>query len=296
MKALVMLSCYNGEKYLKTQLNSIFSQEDCEITVLARDDGSKDGTVKILEKSGAKYYRGENIGAAASFFDLIYRAEKEYDADIYAFCDQDDFWFSDKLATAGRLIMDNTGPAMYFSNQIVTDERLNPMYNTGFSPRFTPGAAMAKNCAVGCTIVINRQMLELIAKSSPKGISMHDTWIYRVAAFTECSICFDPKPHIFYRQHSENSIGDRHSVISRLKYYISAFFKGNTFSRADEARLMLRYYKDNINSGNKRLLRDIINYKKDIKARLRLAFGSSLRTGDIFTDIIVFLSVILGVF
>ncbi len=296
MKVLVLLSCYNGEKYLKNQLDSIFAQKGVDVKILARDDGSQDDTVKILNEKGIEYYEGKNIGASASFFDLIQKAEKEYAADLYAFCDQDDFWLSDKLLAAERLLAKYKDPAMYFSNQTITDNKLKPIYKTNLSPRLTPGAAMAKNCATGCTVVINRKMLELLTKSSFEGVSMHDTWMYRVALFTGCHICFDPESYIFYRQHGKNTIGDRNSLVSRLAYYVSSFIKGKNVSRAGEAKLILKYYENNISNENKKLLIDIINYKKNIKTRFSLAFGNRLRTGDVFTDVVVFLSVMLGVF
>lgn len=65
-KVIVLLSTYNGEKYLQEQLQSLAAQEDVEVEILARDDGSKDGTTAILnkwqERGLLKWYSTTNIG------------------------------------------------------------------------------------------------------------------------------------------------------------------------------------------------------------------------------------------
>ena len=99
MKLIVLLSTYNGEKYLREQLNSLVKQILRPDQILIRDDGSSDATMDIIKYYAdsykfIKYYQGENLGAAKSFMELINKAEE---ADYYALCDQDDVWFEDKL-------------------------------------------------------------------------------------------------------------------------------------------------------------------------------------------------------
>ena len=99
MEVMVLLSAYNGEKYLDTQLQSLREQIYEHVRVIVRDDGSTDNTIKILEKWHNKYpewltwYSGTNIGYKKSFITLLYDAPE---SDYYAFCDQDDFWKEDK--------------------------------------------------------------------------------------------------------------------------------------------------------------------------------------------------------
>ncbi|MBQ4399872.1 MAG: glycosyltransferase, partial [Alphaproteobacteria bacterium] len=98
---LVLMSTYNGEKYLKTQLDSILAQQGVNVQILVRDDGSSDGTLPILQAYAAQgkltYYTGPNLKPAKSFMDLIYNAPQ---ADFYAFADQDDYWLPEKLICA----------------------------------------------------------------------------------------------------------------------------------------------------------------------------------------------------
>ncbi len=106
MKLIVLLSTYNGEKYLAKQLDSLLEQELSPDKIIIRDDGSNDGTLSIIKDYAEQnkiieYYCGENKGPAGSFWDLICNCEK---ADYYALCDQDDYWFKDKLKVAVETI------------------------------------------------------------------------------------------------------------------------------------------------------------------------------------------------
>lgn len=104
-KIIVLMSTYNGELYLEEQLRSIinqkFTEDEYEVQILVRDDGSSDKTIPILEKYREKglldYYTGKNMGYPKSFWHLLKNAD---DADYYAFADCDDVWFEDKLARA----------------------------------------------------------------------------------------------------------------------------------------------------------------------------------------------------
>ena len=97
---LVLMSTYNGEKYITEQIESIENQKlDIPLNILVRDDGSKDNTVNILNKLNEKYknikvLQEENIGCNASFFKLFKIAEGYK---YYAISDQDDIWLEDKL-------------------------------------------------------------------------------------------------------------------------------------------------------------------------------------------------------
>lgn len=108
-KVVVLMSTYNGEKYLRTQMESLIAQDDVDIEVFVRDDGSTDNTIKILEeykisgKMKMYYYIGDNVGPARSFLDLMRKAPR---ADYYALCDQDDTWLPDKIKIAVDAIND----------------------------------------------------------------------------------------------------------------------------------------------------------------------------------------------
>ena len=95
------MSTYNGEKYLKEQIDSILSQEGVDVRLYIRDDGSSDRTTDILasyqEHKNVKIEKGNNLGFAKSFLTALDECDE---ADYYAFSDQDDVWEKDKLSTA----------------------------------------------------------------------------------------------------------------------------------------------------------------------------------------------------
>ena len=122
---VVLLSTYNGERYLRQQLESLINQKEVAVRILVRDDGSSDGTVKILDEFSAdkklEYYRGNNIGAADSFIDLLFSAPI---SSFYALCDQDDIWDDDKLSVAVKRLEHVKGH-VFIMGLLAVDENLS---------------------------------------------------------------------------------------------------------------------------------------------------------------------------
>ena len=124
---LVILSTYNGEKYLREQIESVLKQENVKISILVRDDGSTDNTCNILEeyekKGLLRWYTGKNLKPAKSFIDLIFHATNDFD--YYAFCDQDDFWYFKKIYSAIEQMENNNDsidiPKVCYCNLEVVD-------------------------------------------------------------------------------------------------------------------------------------------------------------------------------
>ncbi|MCD8238457.1 MAG: glycosyltransferase family 2 protein [Clostridiales bacterium] len=292
MKVQVLLSAYNGEKFITEQINSILSQKGIDVSLLIRDDGSTDGTASVLDgfKDKISYYSDKNIGVKRSFFDLVQKAP---DADFYAFADQDDFWLPDKLSSAAEMLKNAKGCGLYFSNLTVADENLKPVSTAKLKFKPGLGSAMSQNPATGCTMVFNRAMLDVLRKTpEPDKVSMHDTFLYRLASAVNAEIFFDKTPHILYRQHSSNLLGNR-SLRGRLAHYFSFFIKNKCFSRSDEAALLLRTAQGQIPTENLALLTQIIAYKYSNKTTFRLLTSGKLKTPSCLTNLIVAAAVIL---
>ncbi|HEY5466369.1 MAG TPA: glycosyltransferase, partial [Clostridia bacterium] len=107
----ILLSAYNGAACLPDQLDSLMAQTHPATRILVRDDGSTDGTRKVLADYARRCgcltcYSGENLGAARSFFDLLARAAGpgEPPTDYYALCDQDDRWLPDRIEAGISLL------------------------------------------------------------------------------------------------------------------------------------------------------------------------------------------------
>jgi len=103
----ILLSTYNGERFLSEQLDSLLAQTHRNTRIVVRDDGSSDGTRAMLERyrqahTNIQITYGENLGSIASFFWLIDHAPQ--DAAYFCFCDQDDVWEADKITRGVRAL------------------------------------------------------------------------------------------------------------------------------------------------------------------------------------------------
>lgn len=206
----VLLSTYNGEKYLGEQLESIWRQSYPEVSLSVRDDGSTDGTLGLLDRllsarSRTRLTMGTHVGAAQSFMSLLRGVNQ---ATCYAaFSDQDDVWLPDKLETGVSGIEHLDGPAMYCSAVTLVTEDLAEVKGHGRcvrGPSFEN--ALVENIATGCTIVLNRSAIDLLASRSPKRLVMHDAWCYLVVA--GCGeVVYGQLPHVLYRLHGSNAVG-----------------------------------------------------------------------------------------
>ena len=127
-KVLVLLATCNGEKYLRQQLDSIYAQEDVEVSIFATDDGSTDSTIAILEEykknhSLTIHHHGEPHEFTYNFIDAIF-ANKNTSFDYYAFSDQDDVWMKEKLSSAIEMLKKNS-KNVYSSNLTIVNENLD---------------------------------------------------------------------------------------------------------------------------------------------------------------------------
>ena len=226
----VILSYYKGEMFIKEQLESIFSQNYVDYHLYIRSDGNPmDGGQKVIEEFIAEgkpitLIIGENVGVQASFYKLL---EIACEHDYIAFCDQDDYWFAEKLSNAVNSIGVTNTPTLYCSAYQLVDHDLGKLDipNAKVVPTFENG--LFKNFCTGCTCVINRALREkLLSSYSNRDVPMHDWWALLVAYITG-NVVYDKQPNIKYRQHSNNVVGGVDNFLSKLKRYISGFFSRN---------------------------------------------------------------------
>ena len=269
----VLMSTYNGEKYLKEQLDSIFKQIDVKVRLLVRDDGSKDETLKILKQyDDIEVVTGKNEGPTKSFLDLI---ELAGDYDYYAFADQDDVWDNNKLFVAISMLLELEGPAVYSSDARIVDENLKFIKKETKSPVVTLGSAIVKNYVTGCTAVFNRELMVKLKKYKPNHAPFHDWWINLVCLSIGGKSIFDNTPHISYRQHGNNVVSGNATFIKKWSSRLKKFRK-KPYGRDKMAQEIIEKYADNISSENYRILNAMKN-KKYIR---------EMRTGNIVDDLL----------
>jgi glycosyltransferase involved in cell wall biosynthesis len=217
----VLLATYNGERFLREQIESIFAQSYRPLRIVARDDGSRDGTVAILEEYAARFPERFRVlpksaptgHAKWNFLRLMEAASAEY----VAFADQDDVWLPEKISIEMKAMREleerHAGePLLVFSDLTVVDEGLAVLSASmwerqGIDPENVHRFAriLAQNVVTGCTALLNRPLLEL-ALRMPEEATMHDWWIAVLACgFGAAGVVKEPT--VLYRQHGGNVLG-----------------------------------------------------------------------------------------
>lgn len=289
MKILVLLSTYNGEKYLQEQLNSLYSQT-VPVDVLVRDDGSSDNTRVILEENGGKikYYFGENIGFCGSFSDLVKTAPNDYD--YYLFCDQDDYWLPEKVAVAVDKLskMSDDLPSLYLSSVRAVDVDLNSLSERSQKriDNITLENALLKSYGNGCTMAFDRKLKEYYSKIDKPDMVCHDWLMLQLAALFG-RIYYDNDSYILYRQHTSNAIGSKSKSLRKK-------IKKAKHTRAKEARFVLDNYSDLLSDSQVKTVKRIAEIKK-IKNRLHVLFSKRFCTGNLKTTFAVKAWAVLGI-
>ena len=220
-KVTVLLSTYNGEKYLIEQLTSLREQQNVEVDILVRDDGSRDATISILdewqEKGLLSWYATENLGPGKSFIHLLRTAKP---GGYYAFCDQDDVWLPNKLCITMEKMtaLEQSAPGkpiIVHTDMNVVDENLNVIHDSfwcssGLRPdvlRTFPYLCTC-NSVNGCTIVMNSAARELILeKYVEHDVIIHDVISALTVSYYGGIIDYVNAPTVLYRQHSSNVVG-----------------------------------------------------------------------------------------
>ena len=295
----ILMSTYNGEIYLKEQLDSILRQKNVDIRILIRDDGSTDKTCQIIsdyitKHENIKLKRGHNIGVTLSFLDLIKNAPE---ADYYAFSDQDDFWLEEKILNAIKMIenCDSSNiPILYHSNVTIADEKLSPIRKSRKKENFSKYTCLVDNNVTGCTVVINSLLLNLLRMNIPQFVTMHDVWMNIVASFFG-KIVFDCNSYILYRQHANNVIGmqDR-SIFSRVSASIKRLRNKSIQPRLGNAKSLLEVFRDKLPLKDLNELMKIINYQRSLFDRMRLLFDVKIHSYSLLKDLKYRILIIMG--
>lgn len=236
-KVKVLLSAYNGEKYIVQQIDSILGQTYKNIELYVRDDGSKDDTLKALEpyeKSGRIHLeKGSNVGFVDSFFWLV---EHAGDADYYAFSDQDDVWFPNKIEMALERLagFDDNKPVLYFSNYDFYDGELNfKAHREGQKPKMCFRNSMVDCVSLGFNSVFNKKAHDLTVEKMPQRFTGHDWWMYMLCIGLG-EVVYDERPTVKYRRHNNNVSDGGDSFLKFQIWRFKRFFLNGYFHKIHE--------------------------------------------------------------
>lgn len=214
----ILLPTYNGEKYLKEQLDSILNQTYKNIRLIISDDCSKDSTPKILEEYRNKderielYLQKENIGVVKEIEFLLKKVKSNY----YMLADQDDVWLPIKVEKSIETLKKQNAD-LVFGDLEVVDQNLKTIYPS-FGDFMLLNRKINKyidsykvnylyNCVTGCTVLSKKEFIEKILPIPTESkYLIHDHWIGLVVALNG-KLVYMPEKYIKYRQHGNNQVG-----------------------------------------------------------------------------------------
>ena len=295
----ILLSTYNGEKYICEQLESIFSQTYREFKLYIRDDGSTDSTVKKINQYLARFpehaartqwipnEKHENLGYMMSFWKLL---ESASGADYYAFCDQDDVWLLEKVERGINALekehRENSSsnsysgqPLLYFSNfyqcnEDLSEKKEGPVYSGNIKFEnvlfYTP--------AFGFTILINENLRRLALGNFDHTGLPHDGWVQKVAAAFG-KIIYDPTCTAYYRRHDSAVTANNANKLSLIKNWIQNEIFGDSMSETHYVlERFYQIYGFELKQEDRKLLEVYATRKKNLAVWWRrVSFKKKLR-------------------
>lgn len=275
-KVLILLAAYNGEAYIRQMIDSVLNQTHQDLQLILSDDGSKDATAQILadyaEKHPQKvihYCSGQRFGSAQKHF--MHLLSQFQDAPYIMFCDQDDFWYPDKVQkTLDKMIgteTDREAPVLVHTDLRVVNgngEQLASSFCAHSAidgNRLQLNQLLVQNVVTGCTVMINRALAELACRDyDTEAMLMHDWWLALLAS--ACGkIVFLSEATMDYRQHGHNSVGAKnvYSPQYLIKRLSSVKMRTSLDDAANQAQAFLNCYADKLSDAQEELIRAFVS-------------------------------------
>lgn len=250
----ILLATYNGEKYIKEQLESLLCQTWGDWQVLIHDDGSKDDTISIVKEFCHCYPEkfkliddGVLFGNSRDNFAHLLSMST---ADYMMFCDQDDVWLPEKIKKTyiamhqAEVVYGSIMPIIVHSDLEIVDQDLNQIAPSMFDYQGlhinfqSLVQCLAKNSVTGCTMMLNSAARRVSLPISKNAI-MHDWWIAAKVVQAGGIIEWINEPLIQYRQHGGNAVGAKRNGIGQfvnriLKYAFSKEVRSKVWRQAKE--------------------------------------------------------------
>lgn len=216
-KVDVLLATYNGETYIKEQIESILNQTYQNIQIIISDDCSQDKTREILKEYEKNdrikvFYQEKNLGYVKNFEFLL----KQVQSNLYMLSDQDDVWKREKIEkTVEKLQKENAD--LVFGDLEVVDENLNTIHKS-YNQYMHLSRKIEKygtdyrlqyiyNCMTGCTMLSKKEYLnQILPLPTNSKYMIHDYWIGLILCLNG-KVAYLEEPYIYYRQHGNNQVG-----------------------------------------------------------------------------------------
>lgn len=275
-KVCVVMSTYNGEKYIDAQIQSVLKQEEVNVTLFIRDDGSSDNTRNIILKykdnANVFFEFGENIGFRHSFLKALSDAP---DCDFYAFCDQDDYWFPRKLFDTLQVLINNKSD-LAFCNAINATEDLKPLkelYTKQFIPAFPE--SLTNGNVHGFLFVFNKKMRDLAIRPNYGLINTsHDFWLITISDFFG-KVSFDLNKKVALYRRLQTSVSKKRTIYMLKKRIKSLFLDEGVL--VYYSNIFLEYYSDVLSESQRFMLESCVNYRKKRESKRFLLKSKNIK-------------------
>ncbi len=245
MKISVCMATYNGERFIREQLESILGQLEDDDEIVIVDDASADGTVRSAEEFHDKRIRIIKQDRNRGVLQTFERALKEAVGEIIFLADQDDVWRGDKVAKIKRMFRTHADLSLVLSDCAIIDAKGEVVATTRFkSGKFHPGAVrnIVRNSYLGCSMAFRRPILEYCLPF-PADIPMHDMWIGILSQLVSKNGYID-EPLMSYRRHDRNSSPEKHASVAQMIRWRLALVK-SLILRYRRAALFMRQISAN---------------------------------------------------
>lgn len=299
----VLLAVHNGANFLKTQIDSIIKQTHQNWRLLVRDDHSNDESYEILNRYSRKYPDkiimindgNGNLGASGNFMKLM----EHTDADYVMFCDQDDYWYPEKMEYSIRKMKEMKNgngsdiPLLVHTDLQVADQNLKLRSKSfwkyqSLKPENSTSInhLLISNVVTGCTTMFNRKLMEL-AMPVKDYIIMHDWWLALVTtAFGK--VGYLSHPTVLYRQHPKNTIGAKNLS---FKFILNRITNPETILHGigltfRQANTLLKHYRSILSPWQKEMIEAYTSLPKlTFMEKRKILFKYNIFKGNILRDI-----------
>ena len=297
-KVAVIMSTYNGEEFVREQIESILNQTYKNFEIIVRDDGSKDQTCNIIKEyqkkhSNIKLYEGENLGFIKSFFELLKIAE----ADYYAYADQDDIWMENKLELAVNSLnkLDNQKPNMAFGNSDYYDENMKFIGYGERDKKYSFLRALFSCVGQGMTFTVNNKTRNMIIENMPKSCFFHDWWTY-ILCVSLGEIAYDNVTTVKYRRRKENATSEGQGYFRLLIWRIKNLLFKNGMKDIKQRMINFKeIYYNELSEENKKILDLFANEKYNFFTAVKKAFYPKRIRSTLGDELMIRIIFIIGV-
>jgi len=264
----ICVATYNGEKYIREQLDSLLSQTYQHLEILLQDDCSTDNTFQILTEYAEQYdniklfQNKKNLGYTKNFQSLIQKSKGAY----IMLCDQDDIWENKKIEILLNNINDNT---LIYHNSLLVNAEGNSMEQTlsqklqnNFISSNTALTFIFDNCISAHAMLFKKELLTFI-KNIPESIYF-DQYIAATAASLN-GVTYIDQNLVQYRQHSTNTLKKK-----KMKKTVMKKIQEKSQKKLIENTLLIQKLQDfsqiaTLQQNEKEILNILLSYYKNFK-------------------------------